>query len=527
MTFNRRRWVAIAAIAGLLVAGLASLAARIPFSSEKLRVRVVATLADRLDSEVELGDLTLRLFPRLHAVGTNLAIHHKGRRDVPPLISVERFTVDADLLGLWRRHVTHVRLDGLQIQIPPRERDGGEPRGEDHGARPLGTREEGHVASGRQVVVDVVDAPEAAVIIIPRNKENPPKTWYLHALRVHAVSANTAMPFQALLTNGVPPGQISTEGSFGPWHRDDPGHTPVNGGFTFENADLSVFKGVSGILSSKGTYRGTLETIEVHGETETPDFTLAISGHAVPLSTKYHAIVDGTNGDTKLERIDASFLETAFVAKGGVYHTKGVRGRRVTLEVTMDRARLDDIMRLAVKTSAPPMVGSLRLETTFDLPPGDQDVVEKLRLNGHFAIADGRFANTDVQQKVNGLSLRARGKKVSADPPPKVVSDFTGRFILANGVLALDPLTFDIPGAVVELEGRYALRPETIAFRGNLFMDARMSETTTGWKSMLLRAADPLFRKQGRTVIPIRITGTRDAPSFGLDARRIVNNDMK
>ena len=193
----------------------------------------------------------------------------------------------------------------------------------------------------------------------------------------------------------------------------------------------------------------------------------------------------------------------------------------------MDRARLDDIMRLAVKTSAPPMVGSLRLETTFDLPPGDQDVVEKLRLNGHFAIADGRFANTDVQQKVNGLSLRARGKKVSADPPPKVVSDFTGRFILANGVLALDPLTFDIPGAVVELEGRYALRPETIAFRGNLFMDARMSETTTGWKSMLLRAADPLFRKQGRTVIPIRITGTRDAPSFGLDARRIVNNDMK
>ena len=108
-----------AALAGLLVAAFVSLALRIPFSSEKLRTRVVATLADRLDSEVELGELTLRIFPRFHAVGTGLAIHHKGRRDVPPLISADKFTVDADLLGLWRRHVAHVRLDGLKIQVPP------------------------------------------------------------------------------------------------------------------------------------------------------------------------------------------------------------------------------------------------------------------------------------------------------------------------------------------------------------------------------------------------------------------------
>lgn len=44
-------------------------------------------LADRLDAEVELGDLTLRVLPALHAEGTDLRIRHKGRRDVPPLIS--------------------------------------------------------------------------------------------------------------------------------------------------------------------------------------------------------------------------------------------------------------------------------------------------------------------------------------------------------------------------------------------------------------------------------------------------------
>ncbi len=503
------------------------LALRIPFSSEKLRSRVVATLADRLDAEVELGDLTLHLFPRLHAVGTGLAVHHKGRRDVPPLISAEKFTVDADLLGLWRRHVAHVRLDGLKIQIPPGERHDEEAEKAEDAEKaakrlPLGGSNAGHVAANRQVVIDVVEAPEAAVIIIPRNPEKTPKTWLLHTLHVHSVSANTTMPFEALLTNAVPPGQIATEGSFGPWHRYDPGHTPVNGAFTFRNADLSVFKGISGILSAKGTYDGRLETIDVHGETDTPDFMVNISGHKVPLHTKYHAIVDGTNGDTKLEQIDASFLKTALVARGGVYDVKGVKGRRVTLDVNMDQARIEDVMMLAVKTPKAPMTGALRLGTKFDLPPGDQDVVDKRQLAGHVAIGGGRFTDADVQRKINDMSARARGQTAAAgEPAQKVASDFSGQFALGGGVLTLDRLTFNIPGAVVELKGQYALERETLAFLGNLFMDAKVSEATTGWKSVLLKMVDPLFRKDGRTVIPLKINGTRDHPQFGMDVRRL------
>ncbi len=415
MTPRTRRWIAFVALAGLVVGAFVSLALRIPLSSVKLRARVVATLADRLDSEVELGELTLRIFPRLQAVGTGLAIHHKGRRDVPPLISAEKFTVDADLLGLWRRRVAHVRLDGFKIQVPPGEHHEDDREKEKQAAKdakslPLGNNDAGHVAGGRQVVIEVVEAPEAAVIILPRNPEKTPKTWSLHTLRVHSVGANTTMPFKALLTNGVPPGQIATEGSFGPWHRDDPGHSPVNGAFTFENADLGVFKGISGILSAKGTYTGRLETIDVHGETDTPDFMVNISGHKVPLRTKYHAIVDGTNGDTTLERIDASFLNTSLVAKGGVYDVKGVKGRRVLLDIAMDPARLEDVMKLAVKTPQSPMTGALRLKTKFDLPPGDQDVVDKLHLDGNFAILGGRFTDADVQRKINEMSVRATGK---------------------------------------------------------------------------------------------------------------------
>src|SRR4029453_13261159 len=98
------------------------------------------------------------------------------------------------------------------------------------------------------------------------------------------------------------------------------------------------------------------------GETATPDFVIAVGGHPFPLNTKYHAIVDGTNGDTRLERIDATFLNSSLLAKGSVLDgPKGTKGRTVALDVVMERARIEDIMVMAVKPPKPPMTGALKL----------------------------------------------------------------------------------------------------------------------------------------------------------------------
>jgi len=238
------------------------------------------------------------------------------------------------------------------------------------------------------------------------------------------------------------------------------------------------------------------------------------------LSTKYHAIVDGTNGDTTLEQIDAQFLKTAIVAKGGVYDVKGVKGRLVTLDVEIPSGRLEDVMRLSVKADKPPMTGGLRLHTKFDLPPGDIDVVEKLKLDGAFVINGGQFTNPNVQKQINELSHRARAKDLET-ARQKVTSEFSGRFKLGGGKLSLAKLTFDVPGAIVELDGAYSLPHETLDFTGTLFMDAKVSETMSGWKSLVLKVVDPLFRKNGRTVVPLKIQGTREDPKFGLDKGRV------
>jgi hypothetical protein len=222
-----------------------------------------------------------------------------------------------------------------------------------------------------------------------------------------------------------------------------------------------------------------------------------------------------------LERIDASFLQSALVAKGGVVDTPGKGGRTVTLDVVMDRARVEDIMTMAVRTPTPPMKGALKLATKFRLPPGERDVVERLQLDGRFAIARARFTNYDVQAKIDELSHRGRGRKQDA-VKEAVASNFEGRFRLAGGQLHLPTLQFAVPGATVKLAGTYALRPETLDFRGALLLDAKVSETQTGIKSLLLKAVDPLFRRNGGgSSLPIRISGPRSDPSFGLDTHRL------
>jgi hypothetical protein len=193
------------------------------------------------------------------------------------------------------------------------------------------------------------------------------------------------------------------------------------------------------------------------------------------------------------------------------------------MAVVIDNGRLEDLMRLAVNSDPPPMTGAVRLQATFVIPAGEMNVVDKIRLAGQFSIAGGRFTNAGVQKQINEMSLRASGKlaTLKEQPAARVASDFQGRFDLRDGVLRIPTLAFDIPGAAVKLHGHYVLRHETLSFAGNLYMDAKVSQTVTGWKSMLLKMADPLFRENGKTVIPVKITGTRSAPAFGMDVGRI------
>ncbi len=205
------RWVVVAfvVVAGATAAMVAlALRSSVPLSSQRLRQRLLAALSEKLDGDVELGSLSVRMVP-FHAEGTGLTIRQRRHSGEPPLISVRSFTVDGDLMGLYRNHVARVELVGLDIEIPPKH---------DEKTR---TPSPPRPSLTSNIVVDHLLSTDARLVIIPRDKDKKPRVWDIHRLHVHNVGIEQAMPFEATLTNAIPPGEIETTGHFGPWRRDD------------------------------------------------------------------------------------------------------------------------------------------------------------------------------------------------------------------------------------------------------------------------------------------------------------------
>ena len=512
-----RRWLIISGVlvlvSGILLLGLTSRLKR------RVRERAVSTLRDRFDSEVEFRTFHVLMFPRILIWGEGLTLRYKGRADLPPLIQVKKFSAQAGLLELVRKpgRVRSIHLEGLRITVRPRRDKSETP------ATPTKKEDRPTIS----VVVDEIVSGNSELDLLPRDPEKPPKTFLIHKLTLNGAGLGQPMSFQARLTNPRPQGEIETRGQFGPWQRDEPGLTPLIGTYTFTNADLAGFRGLAGILSSQGNFKGVLERIEVQGETKTPDFSLRISGHPVSLRTQFHSIVDGTNGNTFLERVRAQILHSSLVANGGVVRTPGAQHRTVFLDVTAVEAKVEDLLRLAVKADRPPMIGLISLKTKLEIPPGEGDIADRLKLSGAFGIGSARFTKLDVQKKVNALSRRGRGEPPSEELGT-VVSNLKGRFLLRNGVMTFSNLTFGVPGASVHLSGSYTLRSEELDFRGTLRLQAKLSQTTTGWKSLFLKPVDPWFERGGAgTVLPIRITGTERSPSFGLDVGRVLTRKSR
>jgi hypothetical protein len=174
-----------------------------------------------------------------------------------------------------------------------------------------------------------------------------------------------------------------------------PGESPLTGDYRFEHADLAGFKGIAGILSSTGHYEGTLRDLVVDGETETPDFRLTHFGNALPLHTRFHAQVDGTNGDTWLEPVDATLGHSHFTAQGADCARAGAvkwrarsssGGHDIALTVNVDKARIEDFLRLASHTGNVLLTGDVTMKTTLHIPPGPAPVHERLKLDGSFAL---------------------------------------------------------------------------------------------------------------------------------------------
>jgi AsmA-like C-terminal region len=460
------------------------------------RQAVIQDLQDASGSTVTIRSYRRTHFPAPGCVLEGVEFHKAENKYT--FLSIDKLVIKGTYLGVLRHHVQRIKAVGARVIVPP------------FGSNLTFQTQHSNI------VIDEVVADGTIVEFANEDSKEKPLQFEVHKGLIQDVRWGAPLQYKLEFHNPNPPGEISVQGKFGAWTTGHPGDTPISGDYTFEHADLSVYGGIRGFLSSKGKFEGILQHINVMGDTDTPDFEVEAGGHKVKLTSKFDAYVDGIRGDTYLKRVEGHLGRTTIIADGSIASSPNHPGKSAEIELTTRRGRIEDLLGLFVSAPRSPMSGEVSLGTKAEIPPGDQGFLRKVKLDGAFGIDAGKFSNTDTQKDVDTLSAGARGE--NKDDPETVMTDLKGSVTLVGGLAHFSDLSFTIPGAHARMQGAYDLISHKIDLHGKLRVDTRISKTSTGFKSLLLKMMDPIFKKKNKgEIVPVHIAGTYEKPEFGLD----------
>src|ERR1700676_5545145 len=260
-----------AAVTVLAIAlGVILLALNWPFT----QTAVTKALEDRFVREVKIRKFRSTSFPP-GFVAEGIEFLHRERKNLPPLITVQTLTLHAGYSGLLRIHkgVNDVQGGGLHVLVPPKSFDGS------RHTLPLTNS-----TSGKTLTIGEITADGAVLEFISKQPVEDRFTLVIDHLTLDHVGESDPVTFHAQFKNTKPPGDIRSDGQFGPWNDDDPASTELSGSYSYEHAKLGVFEGIAGTLSSQGKFSGTLGHIEATGAFDVPDFKVFCNGHVVNLA---------------------------------------------------------------------------------------------------------------------------------------------------------------------------------------------------------------------------------------------------
>ncbi|MGB7600734.1 MAG: hypothetical protein WBM24_10550 [Candidatus Sulfotelmatobacter sp.] len=505
----------------LLCAGAIELLRNWPYSQPE----VLQDLREASDSQVQVERFHQTFFPSPGCVLEGLVFRNNPSA-AQPLITIDKLTIQGSYLGLLAQRVNRITAEGLVVTIPP-----------------FGTGKALHTRQSKITIAEIV-ANGSVVEFASKDPDKKTLRFDVHEALLRNVGWGSPLTYRVKIHNPEPPGEVAAEGKFGVWNLTNAGETPISGKYKFSDADLSVYEGIAGTLSSTGEFEGKLAHIDISGHTDTPDFEVTSGRHPVDLATKFSAYVDATHGNTYLKQVDGDFWNTHVSARGSVATSPDREGKTALIDLQSRSARIDDLLLLFVQAKRAPMSGDVTFQAHAELPPGEQKFLKKIKLRGNFGIGGGSFAQPSTQKGVNELSAGARGEKnISKDiqknenansknndaenknnknkeqpDPETVLIDLQGQVDVMNGAANFADLSFRVPGAHARVHGTYNLINYKIDLRGQMRVDSQISNTTTGAKAFLLKVMNPFFKKKPKgEIVPVRIGGDYAHPTFGLD----------
>jgi hypothetical protein len=494
-------------VATILLIGLGVVATLYIWHWPFTQARVTESIETTFPVKVTYAKFHSTYFPHPGCVAEGVQFHWLANKpDAPPIATAASFKIQAHYWDLVLRpgYLAHLIITGLRVDVPP-----------------IGTPREPYtwVETSSHIRIGEVVA-DGSLLQIARSSA-PALVFDIGRARLTSVNRNQPFSYDLKLHLPLPPGEVTAHGHFGPWNSENPGSTQLSGDYSFERADLSVFEGVSGMLSSEDHFEGPLQRFEARGSINIPDFSVTHSKHSVRVNSKFHAFINGLNGDVQLEQVDASFLNTKVTAQGTVAGTPNGDGKTALLDLHVTDGRIQDVLRLFVNEPKPPLSGVTSLRAHVVWPPGDAPFLRKIVLTGDFGIAGGRFTKDSTQDNVAVLSDRARGQKPendSDDDKDNIVSNLSGHVELRNEVATFSDFSFSVPGALAQMHGTYNLGSHRVELHGLLKTDAEFSHMTSGFKSVLLKPFNVFFKKKNAgAVVPAHLVGSYEHPEPGID----------
>jgi AsmA-like C-terminal region len=454
-----------------------------PFAEEAVRRQ----LGDAASADVSFRSFKAKYLPP-GCVAEGVVFQRKTSRS--PLITIQRLTIRSNFFGLFHHHVSIIRADGMRMNW---QKEQNKPR-----------------SKFRPTVVDRLIADNAVLEVA----DGSPKglRFMFHKFEVRNLRGQGQSSFAMQLDNPLPHGLLYVSGRFGPWNSSAPARTALDGEYTLENADLSVFHAVSGMLSSKGRFGGTFDNLAVQGQTSTPELTVVSTHHGLPLETDFIARVNGAVGDVVLPRVIAQFGKNNLEVHGSI--ARSPAGRRVaSLEIQCDRGRIEDTFYPFIHLPQAAIAGAVRFRMHVTIPSGTDRFEKKIGISSTFDIENARFTHEQTQRNLSKLAQAPRQTQPDTTAPASI----RGRVSVEDGVARFSELRIEDQYAWANLHGEFGLLDQRVNLHGQLKTATSLAKTTHGIKAVFARAIEPLFKKKPHeTVVPVRIGGTYSRPQFGL-----------
>ena len=507
-TSKEKKEIKIATSTIIAVVTVALVSVHLMFFFWPFRFRQVHPLLEHaFQSKITVQRYHRTYFPHPGFVAENVTFYRHGDTRIPPLATIQRMTV----IGTWTTLIFHphrlyqIRLDGLQVQIPP---PGTVARGMDF--------DNGMISGSDKMQIQTIVADGTTLDFLRHGQ--PPLRFEFAALQIHDVQQS--QPFTFALHASIPAhhGIVEANGSLGPFRTNAYGSTPMAGTYSLTQADLKGIDGIAGHPAASGHFGGTFSSIAIAGNASIPDFQAGDS-NAVRLDAAYRLIVSGTTTDVEIQDAQVRTGRSLVTATGSIAGSP----KKVVLTIATVNSRVEDLLTV-VEQGVPSVIGKVSFKADVDFGDTPGKFLQRLALKGQVSLDQIRFVRDSTQQSMDALSAREQADtsiKPKSDPQPAapvVTASASSQTTFAHGVAYFPDIRVQLPGAQAQLQGTFNLLSKQIHLIGKASLERNLSHATTGWKSALLKPLSPFFRhKDAGAIVSVALTGTAAHPKLGQD----------